>query len=320
MLLAKSDGVPQTPSERNAARERAGLPSGFRHEMLSVQLAERVGLPEDVAAERDLILHLIAAHHGYGRPFAPVVLDDDPPDVEFAGVALTAADRAGSHPHRLDSGVADRFWSLTRRFGWWGLAYLEALLRLADQQASAARGRRKIRQRRTPPEPTEETHEHRYVDSEIAPRGRPRACSFPASTAPTRWGSSRRWACFRVLDDSSSEASRMSWRPFGWDVGSPSFTRRRGSTLDEDDAPRRVVWSDSRAHQGPSGGAPQPASTAACGRPASAAARSSGTSPTAPTGRGWTGASAIASDFAAPDRSTSCRRHAATISMVTWSR
>jgi CRISPR-associated endonuclease/helicase Cas3 len=136
-ILAKSDGVPQSPSERRAARERSGLPSGFRHEMLSVQLAERsADLPPDLA-ERDLILHLIAAHHGYGRPFASVVIDDEPPDVEIEGVALSTTERRERPPHRLDSGIGERFWSLTRRFGWWGLAFLEALLRLADQQASA---------------------------------------------------------------------------------------------------------------------------------------------------------------------------------------
>ena len=37
----------------------------------------------------------------------------------------------------MSQGVARRFWSLNLRFGWWGLPYLETLLRLADQYESA---------------------------------------------------------------------------------------------------------------------------------------------------------------------------------------
>lgn len=138
-LLAKSDGLPMTRTQWRAACRRAGLPDGFRHEMLSVQLAAcSDGLPEDTIA-RDLVLHLIAAHHGRARPFAPVVHDEELPAVAVNGHRLSHEQRKQLvPPHRLDSGIAERFWSLTRRFGWWGLAYLEAVLRLADQQVSAA--------------------------------------------------------------------------------------------------------------------------------------------------------------------------------------
>jgi CRISPR-associated endonuclease/helicase Cas3 len=136
-LLAKSDGMPQTRRQRREARERAGLPEGFRHEMLSVQCADRFqSLPADHGL-RVLILHLIAAHHGFARPFAPVVIDTDPPSVAVNGIELAGTDRQQLPPHRIDSGIAERFWRLTRQYGWWGLAYLEAVLRLADQQASA---------------------------------------------------------------------------------------------------------------------------------------------------------------------------------------
>ncbi|MDE2507549.1 MAG: type I-U CRISPR-associated helicase/endonuclease Cas3, partial [Planctomycetota bacterium] len=136
ILLAKSAGG-QSRAEIRAARERAGVPSGFRHEMLSVQLAERSAeLPTDPNI-RDLILHLIAAHHGSARPFAPVVIDDEPPDARFGVVAIFTTIRRESPPHALDSDIGERFWTLTRRYGWWGAAFLEAMLRLADQQASA---------------------------------------------------------------------------------------------------------------------------------------------------------------------------------------
>lgn len=136
-LLAKSDGLPQTPQQRKQARVRAGLPEGFRHEMLSAEIVEQTDLKTQVENHLDLILHLIASHHGYARPFAPVVIDEEYPEVTVHNRTLASEQRRACPPHRIDSGIAERFWELTHRYGWWGLAYLEAVLRLADQQASA---------------------------------------------------------------------------------------------------------------------------------------------------------------------------------------
>jgi CRISPR-associated endonuclease/helicase Cas3 len=96
-------------------------------------------LPDDPALA-DLFLHLVASHHGHARPFAPVSDDPAPPAVAGAlggtPVQVTSGQRAAWIPHRADSGLAERFWQLTRRHGWWGLAYLEAILRLGDWYAS----------------------------------------------------------------------------------------------------------------------------------------------------------------------------------------
>ncbi|MCY4513964.1 MAG: hypothetical protein OXC69_02315, partial [Candidatus Tectomicrobia bacterium] len=91
-------------------------------------------LPDDVL--RDLVLHLVASHHGFCRPFAPFTEDGKqvPVKFEFLGEKMHWPGPTGLE--RLGSGVADRYWMLTRRHGWWGLAWLEALLRLADWRRS----------------------------------------------------------------------------------------------------------------------------------------------------------------------------------------
>lgn len=138
--LAKSPDKPHTEERDTEIRTAAGLPKNFRHEMLSVQVAEKylaTALPEN---DRALLLHLIASHHGHARPFAPVCEDPNPPPIHAThaktAVALSIADRATQPAHRLGSGIADRFWQMTRHYGWWGLAYREAILRLADWHSS----------------------------------------------------------------------------------------------------------------------------------------------------------------------------------------
>jgi CRISPR-associated endonuclease/helicase Cas3 len=139
--LAKSTRVPTSPARRRAIREASGLPPYFRHEMLSVRLAERHASKPENRHAADLLLHAIGSHHGYARPFAPVCPDPRPPAVVGrlgqTEIMLSAEERTQlPPPHQVDSGFADRFWRLVRRHGWWGLAYLEALVRLGDWYAS----------------------------------------------------------------------------------------------------------------------------------------------------------------------------------------
>lgn len=76
--------------------------------------------------ERDLALHIIAAHHGRARP-------------HFAqDEAFDHAAGRGAGAAKLAAEVPRRFGRLQRKYGRWGLAYLESLLRAADAAASAA--------------------------------------------------------------------------------------------------------------------------------------------------------------------------------------
>jgi CRISPR-associated endonuclease/helicase Cas3 len=83
--------------------------------------AEFVVLSEEM---KDLVLHLVAAHHGRARPHFP---PDEALDPERDGMAVAAA----------AIGTMRRFARLQRRYGRWGLAYLESLVRAADYAASA---------------------------------------------------------------------------------------------------------------------------------------------------------------------------------------
>jgi CRISPR-associated endonuclease/helicase Cas3 len=138
-LRAKSNGR-LAPNDEDKLRDLAGLPKGFRHEFVSVQLAQTL---DWLLAHkyRDLILHLDASHHGRCRCCADVVIDCDPPNIDGfineTKFALSKQARITTALYKLDSGVSTRFWHLTRTYGWWGLAYLESILRCADMHASA---------------------------------------------------------------------------------------------------------------------------------------------------------------------------------------
>lgn len=120
------------------SREECGLPGEFAHEMLSLQIAEHRGWLSTDERSAALTAHLITSHHGSARPWAPIARDLQPHAITLLdGSTISETERLTWVPsHHLASGIGDRFWHLTRRFGWWGLPMLEAVVRLTDWHAS----------------------------------------------------------------------------------------------------------------------------------------------------------------------------------------
>jgi len=109
----------------------------MRHEIASVAMIESNADVLGFARDEDLVLHLVGTHHGWGRPLPPIIEDPDPEALSYIwdGHLLTARSDLADGSLALD--MADRFWRLVERYGHHGLAWLEAILRLADHRQSA---------------------------------------------------------------------------------------------------------------------------------------------------------------------------------------
>ena len=127
--LAKSKSLP-------GARQVRSYPAGMRHEVASVAMIESNAEVLSAAYDKDLVLHLVGTHHGWSRPLPPIIEDPAPQALahQFDGHVLEANSNLVESSLALD--MADRFWRLIERYGYYGLAWLEAILRLADHRQS----------------------------------------------------------------------------------------------------------------------------------------------------------------------------------------
>jgi CRISPR-associated endonuclease/helicase Cas3 len=135
-LLAKSA---ETGNRRGGAYLAAGWPRGGRHEALSARLVQSWLERSPGAWDEDLVLHLIASHHGHGRPLVPG------PFADSAGVVAAEVEgqavQVPSDLSLIDWDQPRRFHAVSARFGYWGAALLEAVVRQSDHAVSRATDR-----------------------------------------------------------------------------------------------------------------------------------------------------------------------------------
>ena len=125
---------------KNAWR-RARLPRGWRHEALSVQMA--LAHPRfSEAKDPYLVLWLIGTHHGFGRPFYHFSESEDSREAPMPCLEVESWPVfSETGPQSLAFSFENLDWaaifeSLKRKYGIWGLAHLETVVRLADHRAS----------------------------------------------------------------------------------------------------------------------------------------------------------------------------------------
>jgi CRISPR-associated endonuclease/helicase Cas3 len=115
---------PRLVLAKSAGKVLSGALSNYRHEFGSlIEVSQSAEFPELESDLQDLILHLMAAHHGRARPHFSFdeAFDPNYPEKKAAEIA---------------SEVPRRFARLQRKYGRWGLAYLESVVRAADALAS----------------------------------------------------------------------------------------------------------------------------------------------------------------------------------------
>ena len=136
-------GEPLAKSLPNS-RPSPGAWPPVHHEVMSVAMAESNERVLEQAYDRELVLHLVGTHHGRGRPF-PLIKPDNASEVlrfEHEDHVMEASTDLVDSPLALK--MIDRFWRLNERYGYHGLAWLEAILRLADHQCSADEAKNRI--------------------------------------------------------------------------------------------------------------------------------------------------------------------------------
>lgn len=132
---SRGEGGDQLLAKGLRSSKRCKSEPSERHEAYSVAVLNSYPSLLDGIENTDLATYLVGSHHGRGRPWMPDRADEGTAfALQFEGIKLAydGAPQLGA----LEAGWPSLYWSLVQRYGPWGLAYLEAVLRLADHLQS----------------------------------------------------------------------------------------------------------------------------------------------------------------------------------------